>query len=588
MAATKKRKSEGGEGETADDLEEHRAQDEIRTQEGQEGQEEGDERVVRAQLQDITNALDRLRDQDMLNHNEEQSAKNNLQTEMSRLNQSTSSLQSRIVVINKDIKQLTKSSNKTLGVLRKIEQYRSRFREPVLGPVGTCISIKDGCDMWAGAVARGIGGGGLFSSFVVQDVRDRKTLLGIIREVGGAALCGHHQIIYQQLHPRSNVQTPSMRGVDLLTIADVINAPDGVFNMLVGKGIHLIGLQQHEASISNFVHKVNNRDTLMHNLISMISANGTVVTLKGGNMSSESMNKPFKNLLLPDTAAIATLRVELQQNEQELHEHQGEIRRTQEDITALDEKLRGIEAWRNNSDLSVDNRREVGVKVKAQADGVALQRDASASSGGCASTQEVRPGMQGQIQEQEQPEAQTEAQPKSRKRQKQAESSAETAGTAERADRNMRIKTETETGAESAAAGAVAVAAVAAAEAAVAAAAATYIASALQLPALLLHQLTSPQELIHYLDEMKDPCSCTCAASGPSSGPSSGSASSSSSSSSASGPGLASVSEQEHVHVHGEQCPSRRARLWVGALLQLGLPAKQSLDLVQALKPQLR
>jgi hypothetical protein len=54
MAATKKRKSEGGEGETADDLEEHRAQDEIRTQEGQEGQEEGDERVVRAQLQDIT------------------------------------------------------------------------------------------------------------------------------------------------------------------------------------------------------------------------------------------------------------------------------------------------------------------------------------------------------------------------------------------------------------------------------------------------------------------------------------------------------------------------------------------------------
>mmetsp|Transcript_23439 Transcript_23439/g.52607 ORF Transcript_23439/g.52607 Transcript_23439/m.52607 type:complete len:1129 (-) Transcript_23439:385-3771(-) len=323
-----------------------------------------EERVVRAQLQEISNDMDILKDQDVANHSEKQAAyseKNSLQTEMSRLTQNTGRLQRRITETNNDIKNLTNGSagtasrfgNRAQDVLRKIEQYRSRFHGPVLGPVGTCITIKDGCDMWATAVERLLGA--LYGSFVVQDVRDRNTLYAILKEVGGSA-ARDHQIIYQKLSPRFNVQTPNMRGVDVLTIADVINvSDDNIFNAIADQAsMYRVGLQENEASIiNNFVHRVQGKEALMYELSSMISANGTVVSFKGGNQSSEVQRRPFKNLLTKDSAgAIATLRVELQQNEQELHEHQGEIRSTQEDIAAADKRMRSIEGRHKSSGLS--------------------------------------------------------------------------------------------------------------------------------------------------------------------------------------------------------------------------------------------
>jgi predicted nucleic acid-binding Zn-ribbon protein len=102
--------------------------------------------------------MDILKDQDVANHSEKQAAyseKNSLQTEMSRLTQNTGRLQRRITETNNDIKNLTNGSagtacrfgNRAQDVLRKIDQYRSRFHGPVLGPVGTCITIKEGCNM---------------------------------------------------------------------------------------------------------------------------------------------------------------------------------------------------------------------------------------------------------------------------------------------------------------------------------------------------------------------------------------------------------------------------------------------------------
>jgi chromosome segregation ATPase len=142
----------------------------------------------------------------------------------------------------------------------------------------------------------------------------------------------------------------------VLTIADMINvSDDNIFNAIADQAsMYRVGLQENEASIiNNFVHRVQGKEALMYELSSMISANGTVVSFKGGNQSSEVQRRPFKNLLTKDSAgAIATLRVELQQNEQELHEHQDEIRRTQEDITAADKRMRSIEGRHKSSGLS--------------------------------------------------------------------------------------------------------------------------------------------------------------------------------------------------------------------------------------------
>ena len=235
---------------------------------------------------------------------------------------------------------------------------RTRFSGPVLGPVGVCVKIKDGYKDWSFALERTLFS--MLKSFVVTTVQDRNTLYKIMRELGCHTF---NSIILQHPCARYNVATTTLPE-PFLTVLDALNIDeDMIFNCLVDQlNIDHVAMAPDEnLGLSQLVETQNGLRRLKFGLNRFISRNGTTVSFKQGNESSEPPrpNERCQNLLDEDnTAYAATLAAERETVLQEISELQVEMRELNQRHTSGSAELRRLNEalGRNDAALKTEHR----------------------------------------------------------------------------------------------------------------------------------------------------------------------------------------------------------------------------------------
>jgi chromosome segregation ATPase len=216
----------------------------------------------------------------------------------------------------------TKFGEKVPNILNQIS--RTSFRGPVVGPIGMCVAMRDGCDKWSYALEQS-----LFNplkSFIVTTVEDRNTLYGILRKEGAA---NYNPIILQHAGARmvaDNLGQPEQ----FPTIAEVLQVNDDLaFNALLDQGqIDRVGLAEKDGDIAlHLKEHVNGQDKLRYGLLRVVTPNAITLSYRQGNQSSEVPSGPHRHMLAKDTTVYAAaLRNELTTLRQEIAELQAQQR----------------------------------------------------------------------------------------------------------------------------------------------------------------------------------------------------------------------------------------------------------------------
>lgn len=227
-------------------------------------------------------------------------------------------------------------------ILSKIQT--TRFSRPVLGPIGMCISMKEGTDQWSQAVEKTLIAS--LKTFVVSTSEDRATLSGILKTYNAEK---QHPIILQPPHARYGIPL-SAEGVT--TVADTLVIPeDQVFNALVDQtGMERVALIAEEEHYRNYVTVQNGREMLMYNLTALTTKTGTTLKYADGNRSSEVNRSAFLHQLSNDnTAYRESLRQQLQAEQQEYREVQAQLNELKRNSGDIQNRPKQIEqAIRSN------------------------------------------------------------------------------------------------------------------------------------------------------------------------------------------------------------------------------------------------
>lgn len=142
------------------------------------------------------------------------------------------------------------------------EISRTGFREPVRGPMGMSVKMKDGQGKWSKAAEKSLGR--CLSAFVVTNAEDQRTLNGIFRRLDVA---GQHRAIFQTKNPRFDV-----RRVDgALMMNDVVTIDDDqVFNCIIDQHrIEQVLLVENEQDCSRYVNHAGFKDRRIQKAISV-------------------------------------------------------------------------------------------------------------------------------------------------------------------------------------------------------------------------------------------------------------------------------------------------------------------------------
>eukprot|EP00980_Cylindrotheca_fusiformis_P021406 scaffold8259_cov143-Cylindrotheca_fusiformis.AAC.24 len=130
--------------------------------------------------------------------------------------------------------ELESASSNSLGIFGskcdRVKQMveRTRFRGPVVGPIGAYVKIVAGKEKFASIAEFSLGNGTL-DRFIVTNEHDLKIFQKIRREAGCTQDCG---ILLQQPFARYNIPPPPVEGIE--TVASVLQISDDlVFNCLV-------------------------------------------------------------------------------------------------------------------------------------------------------------------------------------------------------------------------------------------------------------------------------------------------------------------------------------------------------------------
>lgn len=181
------------------------------------------------------------------------------------------------------------------------EIARESFRGPVLGPVGTCVTLKEGMEEWSQALERALGP--LLRAFIVTDPDDRDRLSALAARRNLRQLT----IVTQPRHDRYRVQgIPGGEGSVLLAL-DCLNIEhDILFNCLVDQlNIDRVALGKNEDVIlQNYVEGQGRAQRLRYGLHSAIDAKGNVIKYLNGNQSSEANRFPCLNILAKSSAEV--------------------------------------------------------------------------------------------------------------------------------------------------------------------------------------------------------------------------------------------------------------------------------------------
>eukprot|EP01039_Chlorochromonas_danica_P001809 gene1809-1976_t len=181
------------------------------------------------------------------------------------------------------------------------EIARESFRGPVVGPVGTCVALKEGMEEWSQALERTLGP--LLRAFIVTDADDRDRLSALAARRNLRNLT----IVTQPGHERYRVQGISGGEGSVLLALGCLNVEhDIVFNCLVDQlNIDRVALGKNEdAILQNYVEGQGRSQRLRYGLTSAIDARGNVIKYLNGNQSSEANRFPFLNVLAKSSVEV--------------------------------------------------------------------------------------------------------------------------------------------------------------------------------------------------------------------------------------------------------------------------------------------
>lgn len=175
------------------------------------------------------------------------------------------------------------------------EINRTKFNGPIVGPLGSCIQVKEGFEQHKVAIERAIGWS--CNNFVVSNGQDQRTLTKIFNKYNYKG-----SVITRPSKPRYNVQQIP----NALTVVDtLVFESDAVFNALIddagieSKVIVETVDQMHE----RFVRRSNRGvDEFLPGIRQCILRNeGHFLIYKNGNMSYETNRDNKRNYLTKDS-----------------------------------------------------------------------------------------------------------------------------------------------------------------------------------------------------------------------------------------------------------------------------------------------
>jgi chromosome segregation ATPase len=229
------------------------------------------------------------------------------------------------------------------SVLAKIA--RTQFRGPVIGPLGTEITIREGCEAMGQAIERCLWTS--FGTFIVTNSDDEFSLGRILKE----EKCNtRHTIVRTTVEGRYNV-TPLQGVISVASALQISN--DLVYNVLVDRWSieHKIIVPTEEEIVAKYITKRGKgSDWKINGIREAYTHQGTVIAIAYGNYSSEDNRFPYKNILAKDSTAIAAQRqseiVELRNEMASLRQQQAEVNReikaVEDQVGALEKEYRGI------------------------------------------------------------------------------------------------------------------------------------------------------------------------------------------------------------------------------------------------------
>ncbi|KAL9685215.1 hypothetical protein QQ045_022663 [Rhodiola kirilowii] len=229
--------------------------------------------------------------------------------------------------------------DRVIQLLRAIERYHHKFKQPPIGPIGVHLKLIDG-DRWAPAVENAIGN--LLNSFIVTDHKDSMLLRSCAREAHYQHL---HIIIYDFSRPRMNIPPRMLPQTDHPTTLSVVHSDNSpVFNVLVD-----MGDAERQVLVKDYeVGKTVAFDQRIQNL-------KEVYTLDGYKMFSRAS---VQTILPPNKRArtgrlcgsydhqIADLEANKLKTQDQLEESRDKKRKMEKECRDLDGKLRDIKRRR--------------------------------------------------------------------------------------------------------------------------------------------------------------------------------------------------------------------------------------------------
>lgn len=236
-------------------------------------------------------------------------------------------------------------------ILKKIAEIQRNqgFKGEVRGPLGMHVKMKEGFEMWGGALEKSLFNRGILSSFVVTSADDQRALMKIFK-----SLKCHHNIVCQSQSARYSV--PTIEGA--LTLCDALIVDnDLVFNCIVDQAkIDQTIMVVDEEEVKKHIECHNGLNRFRDSRVKKaITEKGTRIEIRMGNQASQLDTAPFKRLLVADqrellaglTERISERKVALKEAKEQqttlydqLKVLQSVLKRSDEELFAIGSKIR--------------------------------------------------------------------------------------------------------------------------------------------------------------------------------------------------------------------------------------------------------
>jgi chromosome segregation ATPase len=250
----------------------------------------------------------------------------------------------------------------------------SKFRGPILGPIGSYLKIASGKEQFA-TIAELALGPGILDRFIVTNDQDRKTFQQIRKNMGCQQDCGIFQV---EQSARYNIPAPHpVPGIE--TVASVLNISDDlVFNSLVDTcriDNRALAKSREESERLLLVQDKNNGGYSVRGKLKAVYClpTGDHWTVKDGSIAIVGNEKPLKGTIGIDrSAALAEARRESQELQNELKEFR------QEEAKIKHEHTEHQKEWNVKKRASQTNDKEME-KYLAKIESLKAEKDSVAN-----------------------------------------------------------------------------------------------------------------------------------------------------------------------------------------------------------------